>query len=240
MQEPLNHELAFYASVPTACSYLPERTAVTVFVDPFARMNTARYSFLVEHGFRRSGNHVYSPYCPQCSSCVPSRIPVNEFQPSRTQRRTWRMNADLHMTEVQAKFYDEHYRLYQRYVSQRHPGSGMEQYGPDQYISFLSCDWGNSSLLEFRLGDMLVAVASIDHLSQGLSAVYTFFDPDMNSRGLGTYAVLRQIDLARKLGLPHVYLGYWISECKAMRYKAAFQPLEILHDNKWQLFSVVP
>lgn len=237
MQEPIKRQLAFYASVPTPCSYLPGRTAVTVFVDPLARMTTARYSWLVERGFRRSGEHVYMPYCPSCDACVPARIPVADFRPNRSQRRTTVGNSDLCVTRVATTFVDEHYCLYQRYVASRHAGSSMENYGPDQYASFLNCDWGESYLYEFRLGPRLVAVASVDHLESGLSAVYTFFDPEFSQRGLGTYAILWQVRLAQNLGLPYVYLGYWISDCVNMRYKSNFRPLEIYRGDRWNVLA---
>jgi arginine-tRNA-protein transferase len=237
MQEPIRRQLAFYASVPTPCSYLPGRTAVTVFVDPLARMNVARYGWLVERGFRRSGEHVYMPYCPGCDACVPARIPVADFKPNRSQRRIFRRNSDLSVRRVPTAFVDEHYRLYQRYVSARHAGSSMENYGPEHYTSFLACDWGESYLYEFRDASRLVAVASVDHLESGLSAVYTFFDPELSQRGLGVYAVLWQVETARRMGLPFVYLGYWIAACENMRYKANFQPLQIYRGDHWELLA---
>ncbi len=238
MQEPTKRQLAFYASVPTPCSYLPGRTSVTVFVDPLARMNSSRYGWLVERGFRRSGDHVYMPYCPSCDACVPARIPVAEFQPNRSQRRLIARNADLTVNRVQTEFVDEHFRLYQAYVAARHAGSSMENYDPEQFMSFLSCDWGETYLYEFRLGKLLVGVASVDHLEHGLSAVYTFFDPKLPQRGLGIYAVLWQAQFARSLKLPYVYLGYWISECANMRYKSDFQPLEIHRGDHWDRLAL--
>ncbi len=226
-------ELAFYITVPSACNYLPDRKAVTVFADPFAGMTKALYSNLVEHGFRRSGDHVYIPYCPNCSACVPARIPVERFQATRSQRRNLQRNADLSVQRVAAVFHPEHYSLYQRYVAERHPGGGMEHYGPEQYRSFFGCRWGETWLYEFRCGSQLLAVASVDHLRNGLSAVYTFFDPTESQRGLGTYAVLWQISEAARLNLPFVYLGYWIAESDKMKYKANFHPLEIHRNNLW-------
>ena len=226
-------ELAFYITVPSACNYLPDRKAVTVFADPFAGMSKTLYSTLVEHGFRRSGEHVYVPYCPNCDACVPARIPVERFYMSRSQRRNWQCNADITVHRVAASFQNEHYKLYQRYVTQRHPGGGMEHYGPEQYLSFFGCRWGETWLYEFRCGTDLLAVASVDHLVSGLSAIYTFFDPAQTERGLGTYAVLWQVNEAKRLNLPFVYLGYWIAESKKMNYKANFHPLEIYRNNRW-------
>ncbi len=233
LHPPEQSELAFYITVPSACNYLPDRKAVTVFADPFAGMSKVLYSTLVEHGFRRSGDHVYVPYCPNCNACVPARIPVDRFHASRSQRRTWQRNADVTVQRVAATFQDEHYRLYQRYVAQRHPGGGMEHYSAEQYQSFFGCGWGETWLYEFRSGADLLAVASVDHLRSGLSAVYTFFDPTQTERGLGTYAVLWQVSEAARLNLPFVYLGYWIAESDKMNYKAKFHPLEIYRNNGW-------
>lgn len=233
LHPPEQPELAFYITVPSACNYLPGRKAVTVFADPFAGMTKLLYSTLVEHGFRRSGDHVYVPYCPNCDACIPARIPVARFRPNRSQRRTWQRNVDITVHRVAATFHDEHYRLYQRYVAQRHPGGGMEHYGPEQYLSFFGCRWGETWLYEFRCGADLLAVASIDHLVNGLSAVYTFFDPAQSERGLGTYAVLWQIEEALRLNLPFVCLGYWIAESGKMNYKANFRPLEIYRNSRW-------
>jgi len=233
LHPPEQSELAFYITVPSACNYLPDRKAVTVFADPFAGMTKALYSTLVELGFRRSGDHVYVPYCSNCDACVPARLPVARFRVSRSQRRTWQRNSDVTVQRVAAAFHDEHYRLYQRYVAQRHPGGGMEHYGPEQYLAFFGCSWGETWLYEFRCGGDLLAVASVDHLRSGLSAVYTFFDPAQSERGLGIYAVLWQISEAARLNLPFVYLGYWIAESDKMNYKANFQPLEIYRDGHW-------
>ena len=233
LHPPEQFELAFYITVPSSCNYLPGRKAVTVFADPFAGMSKVLYSTLVEHGFRRSGNHVYVPYCPNCNACVPARIPVTRFHASRSQRRTWQRNADVTVQRVTAAFHEDHYQLYQRYAAQRHPGGDMEHYGREQYLSFIGCSWGETCLYEFRCGTELLAIASVDHLRNGLSAVYTFFDPAKSERGLGTYAVLWQISEAARLNLPFVYLGYWIAESDKMKYKANFHPLEIYRDGSW-------
>ncbi len=226
-------KLAFYITMPSPCNYLPDHTAVTVFADPFAGMSKALYSTLVDYGFRRSGDHVYVPYCPNCNACVPARIPVARFRAHRSQRRTWQRNADITVQRVAAAANDEHYQLYQRYVAQRHPGGGMEHYCPEQYLLFFGCRWGETWLYEFRCGADLLAVAAVDHLQNGLSAVYTFFDPDQAERSLGTYAVLWQISEAARLNLPFVYLGYWIAESDKMNYKANFHPLEIYRNGRW-------
>lgn len=230
-------QIAFYVTVPSACNYLPERKSVTVFADPFADMSKQLYSVLVELGFRRSGDHVYTPHCPACRSCLPARIPAHAFQANRSQRRTWERNRDLSVTRVAPAFNPEHYALYLQYTQQRHAGGGMERYPPEQYQSFLNCSWGEVWLYEFRKDDQLLAVAAVDHLTGGLSAVYTFYTPDKAQRSLGTYAVLWQIQEAARLNLPFVYLGYLIPECRKMNYKSTFYPLEIHQDGHWQRYS---
>lgn len=230
-------QIAFYITVPSACNYLPERQSVTVFADPFAGMSKRLYSVLVELGFRRSGDHVYTPHCPTCRSCLPARIPADAFQPNRSQRRTWERNRDLSVTRVPPVFHQEHYDLYLRYTQQRHAGGGMERYPPEQYQSFLSCTWGETWLYEFRSGEALLAVAAVDHLVGGLSAVYTFYDPTAAQRSLGTFSILWQIQETARLGLPHLYLGYLIPECRKMSYKSAFQPLQIHQDGHWLRYS---
>ncbi|MEJ2346177.1 MAG: arginyltransferase [Gammaproteobacteria bacterium] len=225
--------LAFYATPEHACSYLARRTARTLFADPNAALDNHTYSRLALYGFRRSGGHIYRPSCPGCDACVPVRIPVADFRPNRSQRRTWRRNGDLQVRERPARYDPEHFALYQAYMRQRHPGGGMDNADPTQYTEFLTSDWSDTRFVEFRLGRELLSVAVIDLLETGFSAVYTFFDPGHARRGLGTYAVLWEIDRTRRAGLPWLYLGYWIKESPRMRYKDQFQPLEQFREGRW-------
>ena len=229
-------QLALYLTAEHPCSYLTGRKARTLFVDPLARMDAHSYQALVDQGFRRSGAHVYRPACRGCARCVPVRIPVAAFRPNRSQRRNWVRNAaDLRVTAKPATFDHAHFALYQRYLAGRHPdGSMAEDNSLESYRRFLVDPWGGETrFLELRLGQHLVGVAVTDWLPQGLSAVYTFFDPDQPRRGLGTFAVLAQIDTAIRLGLPHVYLGYWIEASQKMAYKAQFEPLEAWDGRRW-------
>ncbi len=232
--------LALYASAPHRCGYLPEACAVSLFVDPEAPLERALYSALVDEGFRRSGRYVYRPHCPHCAACVPVRIPVDAFTPGRTMRRTWRANADLQVTAVAPVFSAEHYDLYRRYVHARHGGGAMDHDDPERYLDFLSSPWGETHFYEFRCAADLMAVAVVDYLEHGLSAVYTFFDPNEMQRGLGTYAVLWQIDTARRLGLPFVYLGYWVRDCRKMHYKTRFRPHEVYVEGRWKRVETAP
>lgn len=216
------------------CAYLADRTARTVVVDPGFPINNRAYSELLRRGMRRSGSHIYSPACPSCRSCQSLRIPVDTFQPRRRQRRCWQHNADLTASMVTPGFSVEHFSLYRRYLLARHPGDGMDDHGPDDYLDFLVAPWSDTRFVEFRLHGTLLAVAVIDVVEDGFSAVYTFFDPEFTRRGLGTYAILWQIDAARRYALDHVYLGYWIAESEKMRYKADFSPCEVYRERSWQ------
>jgi len=226
--------LAFYATPPHPCSYLAGRQAVTVFADPGSGKDRRLYTALSQCGFRRSGAHVYRPHCPDCSACVPVRLSVGELRPRRSHRRAWRANAGLRARAVPARFHPEHYALYSRYVSQRHSGGGMDHPTPAQYLEFLTSGWAETLFYEFREDRELLAVAVVDRLEDGLSAVYTFYAPELTRRGLGTYAVLWEVEEARRLGLSWLYLGYWIHESPKMRYKATYQPLEYFYEGRWQ------
>ena len=217
------------------CDYLPGRCARSAFVAPDAVMTTQLYSRLAEHGYRRSGRLVYRPQCQLCSACVPVRIPVDLFMPSRAQRRTLKKNADLRVAERPAVFRREHFALFERYIKTRHAHSGMESSSPDDYIRFMTSPWSNTKFYEFRLVESLIAVAVVDRIENGLSAVYTFFDPALETRSPGVYAVLWQVQLARRLALPWVYLGYWIQGCRKMTYKSRFKPLEGYLKGQWVL-----
>ncbi len=226
--------LNFFATPPHPCSYLADRQAITVFADPDFRKDRGVYSTLSRHGFRRSGPHLYRPRCEGCNACVPVRVPVAEFRPRRSQRRAWARNQDLVVRPRSARFDLDHYRLYARYLEHRHPGGGMDDPSPEQFMEFLTSPWADTVFFELNLGERLLAVAVADVLDDGLSAVYTFFDPDAESRSLGVFGVLWEIAEARRLGLDYLYLGYWIEESPKMSYKSGYQPLEYLHDGRWQ------
>jgi arginine-tRNA-protein transferase len=226
-------ELRFFATAPRACSYLPERSAVSVFADPHARLSPALYQQLAGFGFRRSGNDLYVPACTGCAECIPVRIPVQQFRRSRNQQKVWNRNGDVSLAILPAEYRDEHFRLYARYLRDRHPGGGMDQPTPDDYMNFLTSNWCETLFLEFRIADTPVAVAVTDRLGNALSAVYTFFAPELPRRSLGTYSVLRQIEIARELGCEWHYLGYWIPGCGKMDYKNRFRPLQAYQHGKW-------
>ena len=225
--------LSFYATPVHECSYLPNREAVTVFADPDYRKDTALYSVLSRYGFRRSGQHIYRPRCPSCQACVPVRVPVREFEPRRSQRRAWRANQDLQVIAREPLFEEEHFELYQRYLLSRHKGGGMDNPTPEQYMEFLASPWSDTVFYEFRLDGRLLGVTVADQLEDGLSAVYTFFDPQSSNRSLGVFAVLCSLAEARRRGLDWLYLGYWIKEARKMSYKTEYRPLEFFRNGHW-------
>ncbi|MDQ7015878.1 MAG: arginyltransferase [Gammaproteobacteria bacterium] len=228
-------QILLYASHPEPCNYLPEESCINRFIDPNLDMNQRLYSQLVAQGFRRSGNMVYQPYCDECQACLPARIPVNQFQPNRSQRRNQKSNQDISVTVKNSDFCEEHFQLYARYLNSRHGDGSMANPTSESYQQFLITDWGETLFVEFRLGERLLAVAVTDQLNNGLSAVYTFFDPEEGKRALGKFAILWQIQHARRLGLEHLYLGYWIKECRKMSYKGDYQPVEIFQQKQWQI-----
>ena len=225
--------LQFYATAPYACSYLPGRTARSQVAAPSHLIDHLIYGDLVRAGFRRSGTFTYRPYCDACNECVPARIPVDRFAPDRSQRRAWARHRELAAIEQPLVFREEHYALYQRYQAARHSGGGMDRDNREQYANFLLQTHVDSQLIEFRAGEALVMVCIIDLLPDGLSSVYTFFDPDPAGAGLGTYAILWQAARAHELGLPYLYLGYWIRASRKMAYKANYRPLEGLVRGEW-------
>ncbi|MEM1188077.1 MAG: arginyltransferase [Pseudomonadota bacterium] len=228
-------DLKVYTTYPHRCSYLEGEEATTLFIDPRQSVDQTLYSNLSMLGFRRSGNHIYRPHCSHCNACIPARIPVEDFQPNRNQRRCLKRNSDLEV-EMRRDIVgdDESYELYDRYIRQRHADGDMFPPDRDQFESFLNDPWGCTEYLQFRVEGRLVAVAVVDVMIDGLSAIYTFYDPDEDARGLGRYAILWQIQRCRSEGLPFVYLGYWIRNCRKMAYKADYQPLEVLVNNQWQ------
>jgi leucyl-tRNA---protein transferase len=219
------------------CDYLPGRTARSAFLLTDQQHAGNDYRFLISQGFRRSGDLIYHPYCETCKACIPVRIPVERFKPSRSQQRTWKKNADLKVDKKPPVFNQVHYDLYRRYLNGRHPGGAMGESGPDEYIHFLGSRWAGTCFYEFTLEHRVVSVAVVDHLANALSAVYTFFDPQLNHRGLGSYAILWEIRETRKLGLPFLYLGYWIEACHKMSYKINYSPIEGRIDQRWQLIN---
>lgn len=223
-----------YLSTSHPCPYLPDQIATSLIIDPDLETDHHRLTQLTLNGFRRSGELIYRPHCPQCRACVSVRIPAKEFQPNRAQRRVLRKNADLSVTTLNPTFKEDHFRLYLRYQDSRHPDSDMCDRNPDKYHQFLITNTCNTMFYEFALDDRLLAVSVVDELIDGLSSVYTFFDPEYANRSLGTFAILWQVMEVKQRELGWVYLGYWISECEKMSYKTNFQPIEGFQNGVWR------
>ncbi|MES2821848.1 MAG: arginyltransferase [Pseudomonadota bacterium] len=225
--------LKFYATQPHPCSYLSDEQATTLFLDPSQPMDAQVYAELSEMGFRRSGDHLYRPHCQRCNACVPARIPIALFSPNRQQKRILKRNEALQVHAVRPAFSEEYYGLYVRYIEQRHADGDMYPPNREQFATFLVRDLPFSRFYEFRLDGRLLAVAVTDVLPNGLSAVYTFYEPGEERRSLGRYAILWQVSEAARLGLQAVYLGYWIKNCRKMNYKTQYRPIELLINQRW-------
>ncbi|MEZ5491967.1 MAG: arginyltransferase [Gammaproteobacteria bacterium] len=222
-----------FRTAPHDCSYLKRRQASTLFVDPEVILTSSINSQLSERGFRRSGSHIYRPDCEGCQSCISTRILVNDFQPGRRHRRVLNRNRDLSIREKDAVDHPEAFDLYCEYISQRHADGDMYPPSAEQYASFISVKPEGTRFFEFFQNDRVLAVCVLDQLQHGLSAVYTFYDPREERRSLGNFVILWQIQEARALGLPYLYLGYWVKDCPKMSYKSSYRPLEMFVKGKW-------
>jgi arginine-tRNA-protein transferase len=223
-----------FQTLPHACGYFAGRMAQNLVIDPAAPHLAQVYEAALAKGYRRAGGHVYRPHCRGCNACVAARVPVAQFQPDRSQRRCLERNRDLELVVAPARYRDDYFELYRRYLGSRHAGGGMDDPDIEDFERFLYTPWSPTRFIELRLRERLLAVAVTDFAANGLSAVYTFYDPNERARSLGTCAILRQIELARERSLPHVYLGFWIEDHPKMGYKARFRPLELLGAGGWQ------
>lgn len=226
----------FFVTKPHDCSYLADQEASTLFLDPDIEVDVPLYHQLNEHGFRRSGEHFYRPHCANCKGCISTRLAVEYFDFNRRFRKIARKNTDLQAVIATNEYTDEHFELYQRYINERHKDGDMYPANQKQYADFLCREQDFSFRIELRERDSkkLVSVAVVDQLLDGLSAIYTFFDPHQDKRSLGVQSVLTQINLAKRMGLPYLYLGYYVPNCRKMDYKQHYQPLEYLVDEIWQ------
>ena len=226
--------IKLYRTSEHPCGYYRDRLARDVVLDPESPDLKYVFPNALGAGFRRSGPRVYRPDCDGCSACVSSRVDVAAFAPNRSQRRCLKRNTSLRVSIEPPYCNDERLALYQRYLGSRHAGGGMDGAGAADFEQFLQARWCDTRFLCVREGERLVACAVTDVTPIGLSAVYTFFDPDLADRSLGVFGILQQIAWAKRLSLPHVYLGYWIEGHAKMGYKQQYQPLELLHGGRWQ------
>ena len=231
------HKLQFYLTSAYGCSYLDGRMARSQVATPSQLITADVYSELIQLGFRRSGAYVYRPLCDRCRACVPVRLLTDQFSPTRSQRRAVKRHGHLTTHMLPLRYEQEHFELYRRYQSQRHPGGGMDQDDQMQYHQFLLESAVSTNLVEFRENDVLRMVSVVDVTNTGLSAVYTFYDPEIENASYGTYNVLWQAERCQVMGLPYLYLGYWIEHSQKMAYKVNFKPLEGLIDGQWQALA---
>lgn len=234
--DPQTGDIRLFHTGAHPCGYWPERDARDLVLDPRDRRLPALYPLALGWGFRRSGDIVYRPHCQGCHACVAVRIPVAEFTPDRSQRRCLARNADIDARVLPAERCEEHFALYQRYLNARHPHGGMDGHGVAEFDQFLIGEWSESRFLELRERSThrLLAVAVTDVVADAMSAVYTFYDPDETARSLGTFAILQQIQWARRDQRRHLYLGYWIAGHGKMDYKRRFAPLEGFDGRGWR------
>lgn len=229
--------LQFYNTAAYPCSYLAHQSAISQVATPTHLIGTEVYGELVRSGFRRSGVFTYRPACATCHACVPVRLPIERSQLDRRQKRCLKAHANLQARELPLDYVDSHYQLYQRYQARRHAGGGMDQDSHEQYAHFLLQSRVDTRLIEFNENGVLRMVSIIDVLNDGLSSVYTFYDPDVARASYGTYSILWQIAQCALNELPYLYLGYWIRDSRKMAYKAGFRPIEGLFDDEWREFD---
>ncbi len=233
----ITDKITLFLSGEHPCSYLPGKFSQEIYAQPLVRFDNHIYSQLIYSGFRRSGELVYRPHCKFCSSCIPVRIPVKNFSPNRGQSRILKRNSKIEATIRLPEFNQEHFSLYEKYVNNRHPNGGMDNPEPREFMEMLTCHWTQTFFIEFHLANKLVAVAVMDKLEDGYSAVYTFFDPDLAKHSLGGYAILWQIQETANQGFNYLYLGYLINECPKMSYKKQYRPIEQYINNRWELME---
>lgn len=233
-----HNPIRLFETVVDDCPYLSDQRSASILVDPEHKVDPHLFALLSRSGFRRSGEMLYSPKCPTCSACMSVRIPSAQFAPSKSQRRVWRKNADLEVGIEDVSFQQSHFDLYLKYQQHRHPDSSMCDTDPSKYIGFIESDFSRSKFLCLYLEGELIGISVIDQFDGGISAVYTFFDPQHSNRSLGTYAILYLCKLARMREIPFVYLGYWIAESQKMNYKRNFKPLQGYQDRRWVSLDV--
>ena len=235
--DPPLQRIQFYVTTPYPCGYLDGRHAQSLIAAPHHLIDNRVYSDLIQLGFRRSGKFAYRPHCENCSACVPVRLPVSEFKPSRGQRRAWKHHANLSVEVLDLHYSEEHFKLYRAYQHARHTGGGMDSDGVEQYRNFLAQSNVETVLVEFRENDVLKMVSVVDCVRDGLSAVYTFYDCSDPGASYGTYSILWLVEWCRRIQRPYLFLGYWIAESRKMAYKQDFKPLEALLDGEWRLLE---
>lgn len=237
------HKLQFYVTTPYACGYLPNKMAQSLIATPHHLVDAKIYNGLIQQGFRRSGKFAYRPHCDLCNACIPTRIILADFVPSRSQKRAYKQHADLTARIIPLGYHQEHFELYASYQAARH--AEPENFSADavnldqnreveQYHQFLCQSNVESLMIEFRDAEnQLKIVSVVDIVRDGVSAVYTFYDTSDIKASFGTYSIMWQTEWTKNFNLPYLYLGYWIAESQKMAYKQAFKPQQKLIDGEW-------
>ena len=232
--KPSFEKIQFYKTTEYNCSYIDKMDAQSLVVTPYKSIDQNIFQDLIEKGFRRSGQYIYKPSCKSCTACIPIRLSVQKFLSSRSQKRIFKKHQHFDVREVSLAFKQEHFDLYSKYQNKRHSSINNDQNKIDDYNDFLIKSNVNSKLVEFWDGDLLKIVSIIDMMSDGISAVYTFFDPDDKKVSYGTYSIIWLINWCKTQQVKYMYLGYWIGECNKMKYKTNFKPYELYIKGYWQ------
>ena len=232
--KPSFEKIQFYTTTEYSCSYIDKMDAQSLVVTPYKSINQNTFQDLIEKGFRRSGQYIYKPNCKSCTACIPIRLSVKKFLPSKTQKRTYKKHGYFTIREAPLSFKKNHFDLYLKYQNKRHSFINNEQNNLDDYNDFLIKSNVKSKLIEFWDGDLLKIVSIVDIVSDGISAVYTFYDPDDDKVSYGTYSIIWLINWSKAHQLKYIYLGYWIGECNKMKYKTNFKPYELYIKGYWQ------
>ena len=235
--EPALNKLQFYVTTPYACGYLPGKLAQSLIATPHHLVDANIYSGLIQQGFRRSGKFAYRPHCETCNACVPTRIILDKFAPTRSQKRAFKQHRNLRAHIMPLGFHQQHFALYASYQQARHAepeNFNQDKDEAEQYRQFLCQSNVESLMVEFRdANNALKIVSVVDVVNDGVSAVYTFYDTSESKASLGTYSIMWQTEWTKILGLPYLYLGYWIATSEKMAYKQAFKPQQKLIDGEW-------
>ena len=235
--KPSYQSIKLYKTVAEPCPYLDGRQSSSIIVDPDMEIDNFIFSSLSKSGFRRSGEMLYKPRCDNCNACISVRIPTEKFSASKSQKRVWKRNLDIDVSIETSDFNEQHFELYIRYQKARHPDSSMCNDDPDKYRNFIMSRFSASEFHVFYLKKRLIGICVTDKLESGVSAVYSFFEPELQQRSLGTFFIMHLIKYAKTHRLPYVYLGYWVKNSQKMDYKSKFRPLEGYVDNNWQLLD---
>ena len=232
--KPSFEKIQFYKTTEYNCSYIDKMDAQSLVVTPYKSIDQNIFQDLIEKGFRRSGQYIYKPSCKSCTACIPIRLSVQKFLSSRSQKRIFKKHQHFDVREVSLTFKQKHFDLYSKYQNKRHSSINNDQNKIDDYNDFLIKSNVNSKLVEFWDGDLLKIVSIIDMMDDGISAVYTFFDPDDEKVSYGTYSIIWLINWCKTQQFKYIYLGYWIGECNKMKYKTNFKPYELYIKGYWQ------